>query len=100
VTEVRRPLSTGTDAGTTVTVDYTVATQPAPNATCGGKPEWAGLVCRTYPAAQPVGQPLPDRVIAAYSMRLRPVTQVETGGAAIRTTTDATAGLTLMERFK
>jgi RHS repeat-associated protein len=87
VTETRQPLSTGTDAGTTMTAYYTVAAQPAPNATCGGKPEWAGLVCRTYPAAQPAGQPLPDQVTTAYSMWLRPVTQVATSGAATRTTT-------------
>lgn len=51
VTDVRQPLSTGSDAGTTLTAHYTVAAQPATNATCGGKPECAGLVCRTYPAA-------------------------------------------------
>ena len=47
VTETRQPISDG--AGTTKTAYYTVAAQSAPNAVCGGKPEWAGLTCRTTP---------------------------------------------------
>lgn len=59
----------------------------APDAACGGKPEWAGLACRAYPAAQPTGQTIPDSATTGYSMWLRPTTQVETSGTATRTTT-------------
>jgi YD repeat-containing protein len=88
VTETRQPLSTGTDEGTTKTAYYTVAAQAAPNAACGGKPEWAGLTCRTYPAAAPnTGPSLPDETTTGYTMWLHPQTVVETSGAATRTTT-------------
>ncbi|MCE1179925.1 MAG: hypothetical protein LWW86_12985 [Micrococcales bacterium] len=87
VTDTRQPLSTGTDAGTTKTAYYTVGTQPAPNAACGGRPEWTGLTCRTYPAAQPAGATLPDSVTTGYSMWLKPTSEVETSGTTSRTTT-------------
>ncbi|MCE1179873.1 MAG: RHS repeat protein [Micrococcales bacterium] len=87
VTDTRQPLSTGTDAGTTKTAYYTVAAQTAPNAVCGGRPEWAGLTCRTYPAAQPSGATLPDSVTTGYSMWLKPTSEVETSGTSTRTTT-------------
>ncbi|MFE7562432.1 DNRLRE domain-containing protein [Kitasatospora sp. NPDC057500] len=51
VTSQSRPNSTGTDAGTTVTTYYE-ATGTGP---CAGRPEWAGLVCSTAPAAQIAG---------------------------------------------
>ena len=85
--ESRQPLSTGSDAGTTKTAYYTVAAQSAPNAACGGRAEWAGLVCRTYPAAQPAGQTIPDSATTGYSMWLQPTIEVETSGASTRTTT-------------
>lgn len=87
VTDTTQPLSTGTDAGATKTAYYTVGAQTAPNAVCGGRPEWAGLTCRTYPAAQPTGATLPDSVTTGYSMWLKPTTEVETSGASTRTTT-------------
>lgn len=87
VTDTRQPLSNGADAGTTKTTYYTAGAQAAPNATCGGRPEWAGLTCRTYPASQPAGATLPDSVTAAYSMWLKPAREVETSGATTRTTT-------------
>lgn len=87
VTDTRQPLSTGTDAGTTKTAYYTVTAQAALNAACGGKPEWAGLTCRTYPAAQPAGATLPDSSTTAYSMWLKPTTELETSGTSTRTTT-------------
>jgi RHS repeat-associated protein len=87
VTDTRQPLSTGTDAGTTKTVYYTVAangTDPG----CGGKAQWAGLACHTYPAAAPSSGPsLPDSRVSAYSRWLTPTSVVETSGAASRTTT-------------
>jgi RHS repeat-associated protein len=88
VTQARQPLSTGADAGTTMTAYYTVAAQAAPNAACGGRSEWAGLTCRTYPAAAPsAGPSLPDETTTGYSMWLHPTIVVETSGAASRTTT-------------
>jgi YD repeat-containing protein len=44
--------SSGGAAGDTHTVYYTAGTNSAVS-TCGNKPEWANLVCETYPAAQP-----------------------------------------------
>ncbi|MBP6524266.1 MAG: hypothetical protein KA249_02475 [Dermatophilaceae bacterium] len=88
VTDTLQPMSTGADAGTTKTAYFTVAAQAAPNAACGGKPEWAGLTCRTYPAAAPDSGPfLPDEATTGYTMWLHPRTVVETSGAATRTTT-------------
>ncbi|MBM6405314.1 hypothetical protein JQN72_13800 [Phycicoccus sp. CSK15P-2] len=87
VTDTRQPLSTGNDAGTTKNAYYTVDAQTGANATCGGKPEWAGMVCRTYPAAAPSsGLTLPDAT-TEYSMWLLPVTVTEKSGGATRTTT-------------
>lgn len=87
VTDTRQPLSTGTDAGLTKTAYYTVAAQSAPNSACGGKPEWAGLTCRTYPAGQPAGATLPDSVTTGFTMWLKPTSEVETSGSTTRTTT-------------
>ena len=90
VTQTRQPseASTAAGAGTTMTAYYTVAAQAAPNAACGGKSEWAGLTCRTYPAAAPsAGPSLPDETTTEYTMWLHPKTVVETSGAASRTTT-------------
>ncbi|MBR7833794.1 hypothetical protein KDL01_10990 [Actinospica durhamensis] len=44
--------SSGGTAGDTHTVYYTAGTNAQVSA-CGNKPEWANLVCETYPAAQP-----------------------------------------------
>jgi hypothetical protein len=93
VIETREPGSTGSDAATTVTTYYTVAA----NATytgCGGKPQWAGEVCRTGPASQPSGQSLPATV-TTYDMWGQPSVVTETSGSTVRTTTttvDARAG--------
>ncbi|KGN32300.1 hypothetical protein N802_18220 [Knoellia sinensis KCTC 19936] len=87
VTDTRQPLSNGNDAGATKTAYYTVAAQGAPNAACGGRPEWAGLTCRTHPAAQPAGTTLPDSATTGYSMWLKPTSEVETSGSSTRTTT-------------
>ncbi|WP_157557574.1 RHS repeat domain-containing protein [Intrasporangium oryzae] len=87
VIEKRQPLSSGADAGTTKTAYYTAAAQSAPNTDCGEHPEWAGLTCRTYPAAAPdQGPSLPDET-TTYTMWLHPSTVVEASGGATRTTT-------------
>jgi RHS repeat-associated protein len=89
-TETRQPLSTGSDAGTTRTIAYTAGTNPA-DAACGNKVEWAGLTCRTLPAAAPSAgaggaATLPDSRTTNYTAWLQPLTVVETSGAATRTT--------------
>ncbi|MBL8932398.1 MAG: RHS repeat protein [Kineosporiaceae bacterium] len=85
--ETRQPLSTGADAGTTRTTYYTVGANSA-DAACGNRAEWAGLTCRTYPAAAPDNGPtLPDERTTAYSMWLHPTQVVETSGTSTRTTT-------------
>ncbi|NOL39347.1 hypothetical protein HPO96_03720 [Kribbella sandramycini] len=91
VVELRQPASNGADAGTTKIVHYTVA----PNSTfpaCGAKPQWAGLVCRDYPAAQPTSASgatptLPISVTSGYSYLLLPKTVSQTSGAVTRTIT-------------
>ncbi|MGW1559131.1 DNRLRE domain-containing protein [Streptomyces sp. NPDC002144] len=51
VTKTQLPASTGTDAGTTLTSYYT----GDGTGTCGARPEWAGAVCQTGPAAAITG---------------------------------------------
>lgn len=88
VIETRQPESYGADAGTVKTVYYTAA----PNASfvnCGLKPQWVGLVCVTYPAAQPTstqGQTssLPSAYTSKYSYLLLPMLRVESSGSATR----------------
>ncbi|MFI7423707.1 RHS repeat-associated core domain-containing protein [Nonomuraea sp. NPDC049684] len=83
--ERRSPASSGTDAATTLTVYYTVGAHPDV-AACGGKPEWAGMVCRTGPAAQPAGKPLPVTT-TTYAYFGGPAVTTEDTGTARRTTT-------------
>ncbi|WP_202919271.1 DNRLRE domain-containing protein [Saccharothrix deserti] len=83
VVEARQPNSSGTDAGTTRTAYYTAGA----NGECGDKPQWAGLVCKTQPAAAPSSGPtLPTTTTTAYTYLLSPATVVETSGAVTRTT--------------
>ena len=57
---------------TTTTTYYTVGAQPT-DAACGNKPQWAGLVCRTGPAAAPDSGPtMPSSQTTKYSMWLAP----------------------------
>lgn len=87
--ETRQPLSAGADAGTTKTVYYT-ADGSASDAACPTKPEWAGLVCQTTPAAAPsTGPAMPDQASTGYSIWLAPTSTVETSGTATRTTTSS-----------
>lgn len=78
------------DAGSTKTIVYTAGTNTA-DAACGDKVEWAGLACRTLPAAAPsVGAggatTLPDSRVTKYNAWLQPMTTVETSGTITRTT--------------
>lgn len=85
--ETRQPTSNGADAGTTRTVHHTVAANPV-HAECGGKPQWAGLVCKTFPAAAPSSGPtLPTTTTTGFTYLLAPTTVVETSGAVARTAT-------------
>lgn len=87
VVESRMPKSNGSDAGTTFTVYYVAGTGSGDSA-CDAKPQWAGLVCRVYPAAAPDSGPtLPDSRTTAYSYLLAPEEVVETSGGVTRTTT-------------
>jgi RHS repeat-associated protein len=86
--ESRLPKSSGTDAGTTLTVYYIAGTGSGDSA-CDSKPEWAGLVCRTYPAAAPDSGPaLPDSRATSYSYLLAPLVSTQTSGTVTRTTTN------------
>ncbi|MEU8221448.1 RHS repeat-associated core domain-containing protein [Kribbella sp. NPDC048915] len=85
--ETRQPKSNGADVGTTKTVYYTTAAN-AQFAECGAKPQWAGLVCKTYPAAAPSSGPsLPSTTTSAFNYLLSPKTITETSGTVTRTTT-------------
>ncbi|WP_410788641.1 RHS repeat-associated core domain-containing protein [Kribbella sp. C-35] len=87
VIETRQPTSNGADAGTTKTVYYTAAVN-AQFTDCGGKPQWAGMVCKTYPAAAPSSGPsLPWTTTSAFTYLLAPKTFTETSGTVTRTTT-------------
>jgi RHS repeat-associated protein len=85
--ESRQPASSGTDAGTVKTVYYRAGTGSG-DVACDSKPQWAGLACRTYPAAAPDSGPtMPDSRTTGYNYLLAPTTVVETSGATTRTTT-------------
>jgi len=84
----RMPKSNGSDAGTSNTTYYTASGTYNPStAPCSGKPEWAGLICRTAPAGAPdTGPTLPSTLVSKYSALLSPVTVVHTSGSSTRTT--------------
>lgn len=85
VVETRQPTSNGADAGTLKTVFYTAA---ADGTECGGKPQWAGLVCKTFPAAAPSSGPsLPTTTNTGFDYLLSPTVVTETSGAVTRTRT-------------
>lgn len=93
VVETRQPKSNGADAGTTKIVYYT-AQANATHPECGGKPQWAALECKHYPAAAPASEPgqpatptLPTVTTTRFSYLLAPTEVVEVSGSATRTTT-------------
>jgi RHS repeat-associated protein len=87
VVEQRQPKSNGNDAGTRRTVYYTKAAN-ADVPACGGKPDWEGLVCRTYYGGAPANGPaIPAETVGGYDQfLLQPGTTTETSGAVTRTT--------------
>lgn len=91
VTQTRQPESTGTDAGTTLTVHYTAGTNSADTA-CGNAPQYAGLVC-----AIKTGEATPTIATTrttAYSMYGAPrvVTETLAGASRVTTTTYSVDG--------
>ncbi|MEU4607436.1 RHS repeat-associated core domain-containing protein [Kribbella sp. NPDC023972] len=89
--ETRQPGSDGTDAGTTKYVYYT-GTARTDHPECGGKPYWAGLHCKTYPASTPSSSigatpTLPTTTSSAFNYLLDPAEVTETSGSVTRTTT-------------
>ncbi len=87
-TQARQPSESGgatlptAGPGTIVTTYYTAATG---DATCGGKPQWAGLVCRVAPAV--AGGAIASTTTEGYTAFLAPTKVIETGtGGAVRTT--------------
>jgi RHS repeat-associated protein len=92
-----RWLPKATDSGTppgdvdkykTQFVYYTAGTTTPTS--CGGKPEWSGLLCFTKPAAQPGTPGLPDLAtsqVTAYNMYGQPEAITDTNSSNNRTTT-------------
>ncbi|MCM2419075.1 DNRLRE domain-containing protein [Streptomyces sp. RKAG293] len=87
VTKTSQPASSGTDAGTTLTTYYT-GTGAAP---CGGRPEWADLICQTGPAAAITGggsnpTELPTKTME-FGLFGQTTKVTETANSVTRTTT-------------
>lgn len=76
----------GSDAHSMRTIYYSSGTNPQ-DPDCGNKPGWDGLVCKTTPAAQPAGKPMPTTWTKSYTPDLMPDVVTETSGATVRTTT-------------
>ncbi|MBR7826249.1 hypothetical protein KDK95_08050 [Actinospica sp. MGRD01-02] len=72
--------SSGGTAGDTHTVYYTASANSQVSA-CGNEPEWANLVCETYPAAQPSDTTTIPTVSYTYNDYLSPLTETKTYGS-------------------
>jgi RHS repeat-associated protein len=91
VTATCMPSDTGcSGAGTTQNIYYTAGANSL-NATCGGHPVWADLICITQPAAQPGTTGLPSLPVTTYTYNHYdlPVTKTEVFGSSSRTTSYA-----------
>jgi RHS repeat-associated protein len=89
VIETRMPANPeGGDAHATRTIYYT-ALENEEAEECGERPEWAGLVCQTRPAAQPETPGLPDLPVTTttYNIYNQPTVTSEVAGEATRTAT-------------
>ncbi|MHC3473272.1 DNRLRE domain-containing protein [Streptomyces sp. 7R007] len=90
VASTRTAGSSGSDADT---LNYTYYTADG-SGTCGARPEWAGLLCRTAPAAAITnGGGNPSEAVTTvytYNRWGRPATQAETANGVTRTTTVTT----------
>lgn len=78
----------GTGAGTVKTVYYTAGANSA-DASCGNQPNWANLMCKTTPAAQPASPGLANLATTTYTynLYLQPLTKVEDFGSGNTRTT-------------
>lgn len=92
VTETRAPNgSGGNSAHDTKFIYYTSAANTEGYPSCGGHPEWGGLLCETLPSKQPgVGSApqLPVSVTSSYNMWSEPLVTTETFGTTVRTKTN------------
>ena len=79
----------GNDAHATVTSYYAAGAVDSDCTTTGhsDRNPWAGLACKTGPAAQPTGPTMPITHHFAYGKDLQPTRVVETSGSTTRTTT-------------
>ncbi|MFJ2502258.1 DNRLRE domain-containing protein [Streptomyces sp. NPDC093108] len=87
VSKTTLPASTGNDAGAMVTTYYTAGG----TGTCGGRPEWADLVCQTGPSAAITGgganpAQLPTKTVE-YGLYGQATKVTETANSVTRTTT-------------
>ncbi|WP_436528684.1 DNRLRE domain-containing protein [Actinoplanes sp. HUAS TT8] len=88
VVETRLPGGAATDANTTVTTYYSTAANTT-YSECGGKPYWAGQICRTDPGGSAsAGYPV-STTKYTYDLYGSPLTVVETSGSVVRTTTNS-----------
>ena len=99
VIETRQPLATSTaHAATLRTTYYSTSTQTGDNASCGGRPEWDGLVCREYPGAAPSSGPVLPQKQYKYDIwgnNHKLIEQVGSTNLRTTTTTHDTAGRVL-----
>lgn len=72
--------TSGGTAGDTHTVYYTAGANSQVSS-CGIKPEWANLVCETYPAAQPSDTSTVPTISYTYNDYLSPLTETKTYGS-------------------
>jgi RHS repeat-associated protein len=83
VTESSLPAKpAGGDAHTTKTIYYTAGENPL-DASCGGKPGYANLLCKLTPAKQPEAKGLPEMLVtryAAYNALGEPTEVIESAG--------------------
>ncbi|WP_033348698.1 ricin-type beta-trefoil lectin domain protein [Kitasatospora aureofaciens] len=90
--ESRKPGSNGTDSGTVKAVFYTAKANPD-DASCGNRPEWAGLACVTMPGGEVTGADgsrmpttLPVKRVTRYSTFGEPEETTETNAGRSRKT--------------
>lgn len=82
----------GGDARTTKTIYYTAGANPQDSA-CANSKDWAGLPCKTMPAAQPGTPGQPDLLVtryAAYNFRNQPLELLESPGGGAQNVRKAT----------
>ncbi len=76
----------GNDAHSTTTSYYTATG----TGDCGGKRDWVGQICKSGPASQPPGAPIPTTWIRSYSDDLQPLRVDELSGSQTARTATAT----------